>query len=217
MARLSTTSRRYAEAIFELARRDGTEDAWAVALEAASQALGSEEALRLVENPAIPLEERRRAVTAAIGVESLGDLIDDALSRRRTMRATIEVVRQAVTGPVASQLGNLAGLLLGRRRVGLLPAISVEYERLLDNARGVVAATVTSAIPLEAHDEDALRQRVEAMTGRTVRLAAVVDPTLIGGLTLQVGDRLLDASVRGRLERLRSQLVASGRGTSRAG
>jgi F-type H+-transporting ATPase subunit delta len=217
MARPSTTSRRYAEAIFELARRDGTEDAWAVALEAASRALGSEEALRLLENPAIPFEERRRAVAAAIGVESIGDLIDDALGRRRTLLATIEVVRQAATGPVAAQLGNLAGLLLTRRRIALLPAISAEYERLLDAARGVVAATVTSATPLEAADEDALRQRVETMTGRTVRLAAVVDPSLIGGLTLQVGDRLLDASVRGRLERLRSQLVAGSRGTSRAG
>jgi len=62
-----------------------------------------------------------------------------------------------------------------------------------------------------------VRRRVERMTGATVRLVSVVDPSLIGGLTLQVGDRLLDASVRGRLERLRSQLVAGSRGTTRAG
>ena len=49
------------------------------------------------------------------------------------------------------------------------------------------------------------------MTGRTVKLATAVDPSLIGGLTVRVGDRMIDASVRGRLERLRDQLVAGTR------
>ena len=217
MARPTTAARRYAEAVFELARRDGTEDAWAVALEASAEALGSEAALRLVENPAIPFDDRRRAVAAVIGAGQIGDLIDDALHRRRGLGATIEVVRQAATGPVAAQLDNLAGLLLQRRRIALLPAIAVEYERLLDRSRGIAAATVSSAARLDDADEAAVRRRVERMTGATVRLASVVDPSLIGGLTLQVGDRLLDASVRGRLERLRSQLVAGSRGTTRAG
>ncbi len=212
-----TAARRYAEAIFELARRDGTEDAWAVALDAAAAALGSDEALRIIENPAIPFAERRKAVATAIAAESIGGLIDDALHRRRGLIDTIEVVRQAASGPVAGQLANLSRLLLERRRIGMLPSIAAEYERLLDRARGVVAATVTSAAPLEAADEAAVRERVEVMTGATVRLVAVVDPALIGGLTLQVGDRLLDASVRGRLERLRSQLAAGSRGSARAG
>ena len=55
MARHSTAARRYAEAAFEIARRDGTEDAWQVALEAAAQVLGSADGFRIVENPAIPL------------------------------------------------------------------------------------------------------------------------------------------------------------------
>jgi ATP synthase F1 delta subunit len=217
MARPTTAARRYAEAIFELAQRDETLDAWAVALEASAQALASDEVLRLLDNPAIPYADRHRAIEAAIAVESLGGLIDDALDRRRSLPATAAVVRQAATGPVRAQLANLTGLLLERRRIGLLPAIASEYERLLDDARGIIAATVTSAVPLTEADIEAVRQRVERMTSSSVRLTSTVDPSLIGGLTVRVGDRLLDASVRGRLERLRYQLAAGSRGTTRAG
>lgn len=180
MARPSTTARRYAEAIFELARRDGTEDAWASALDASVAGFGAEDVARVVENPAIPYEQRRRATSAIV---------------------------ERVGGSVASKLDNLVGMLLARRRVALLTPIAAEYRRLLDRERGVVAATVTSAVPLDDVTQAAVRRRVEEMTGATVRLASTVDPGLIGGLTLRVGDRLLDASVRGRLERLRVQLA----------
>jgi F-type H+-transporting ATPase subunit delta len=70
---------------------------------------------------------------------------------------------------------------------------------------------VTSAAPLSADETAAVKRRVEAMSGAAVELSSVVDESLIGGLTIRVGDRLLDASVRGRLERLRDQLVAGAR------
>ncbi len=189
MAR-STTARRYAEAIFDLARRDGTEDAWQAALVAAAVVLASDEALRIVENPAIPIVERRRAVRAAL---------------------TAEGVRDSVASAVGSKLDNLVAVLVERRRVAQLPIIAREYGRLLDRQRGVVAAVVTSASPLTADETAAVRVRVEAMTGAAVSLRTEVDPALIGGLTVRIGDRLLDASIRGRLERLRSQLLAGSR------
>jgi F-type H+-transporting ATPase subunit delta len=210
MARAST-ARRYAEAVFDLARRDGTEDAWQVALEAGASVLGSEEVLHIVENPAIPLRDRMKAVRMALGAESMTSVVSGLISGRRSLGATAEVVRAAVSGPIRDQLGNLVGLLVERRRVSLLPAIAREYGRLLDRERGVVPAVVTSAVPLSAEDAAAVQARVEAMTGSTVSLRSEVDPSLIGGLTLRVGDRLLDASVRGRLERLRSQLLAGSR------
>jgi len=210
MAR-SSTARRYAEAVFDLARRDGTEDAWQVALEAGASVLGSEEVLHIVENPAIPLRDRMRAVRTALGAESMASVVGELLSGRRSLGATADVVRAAVAGPIRDQLGNLVGLLVERRRVSLLPAIAREYGRLLDRERGVVPAVVTSAVPLSAEEAAAVQARVEAMTGSTVSLRSEVDPSLVGGLTLRVGDRLLDASIRGRLERLRSQLLAGSR------
>jgi F-type H+-transporting ATPase subunit delta len=186
MARPSTAARRYAEAVSEIARRDETEDAWRLALDAAARIFEPADVLHIVENPAIPLPQRVLAVRAALGRESIAE-------------------------PVGSQLANLAGALVARRRVSLIPAVAVEYGRLLDRRRGIAAAVVTSAIPLTAQETAAIRARTEVMTGSTVSLRTAVDPALIGGVTVRIGDRLIDASVRGRLERLRDRIVAGAR------
>jgi F-type H+-transporting ATPase subunit delta len=217
MARAESTARRYAEAAFEIARRDDTEDAWRLALDAAAHVLGPPEVLRIVENPAIPYADRLAAVRSALGAEALADVVADLLQGRRSIGKTADVVREAVRAPVGSQLVNLVGLLVERRRVERLPDIAREYGRLLDRSRGVVAAVVTSAAPLSDDDRLAVQKRVEAMTGSDVTIRTEVDPALIGGLTVQIGDRLHDASVRGRLERLRTQLLAGSRQTHGSG
>ncbi|MFH0750676.1 MAG: F0F1 ATP synthase subunit delta [Chloroflexota bacterium] len=186
MPRPSTAARRYAEAVLEIARRDETQDAWQLALAAASRVFGSADVLHIVENPAIPLPQRLDAVRAALGPE-------------------------AIAQPVGAQLANLTGALVARRRVSLIPPIAGEYGRLLDRHRGIAAAVVTSAIPLTADETAAIGARVEVMTGATVSLRTAVDPALIGGVTVRIGDRLIDASVRGRLERLRDRIVAGAR------
>ena len=89
--------------------------------------------------------------------------------------------------------------------------MAAEYRRLLDTERGVVQAVATTAAPLTKDETAALEQKVAKMTGRTVDLRVEVDESLIGGLTVRVGDTLYDASVRGRLERLRERLVAGAR------
>jgi F-type H+-transporting ATPase subunit delta len=120
-------------------------------------------------------------------------------------------VARLLDGRVIPGVLNLGRLLAQRGRFETLSAIAAEYTRLLNRRRGIVEAVVTSAQPLSAEEGAALRARVEAMTGTAVNLRSEVDPTLIGGLTVRVGDQLLDASVRGRLERLRHQLVGTTR------
>jgi F-type H+-transporting ATPase subunit delta len=181
MARPSTAARRYAEAAFELADRDGSHDRWDEDLRLAGEIVADERVAHILDNPAVPLARREKV---------LRDLFDKRLT------------------PVAL---NLTRLLVQRGRIEILPAVAAEYGRLHDAAQGIVAATVTSAAPLHADETAAIKARVEAMTGKSVRLVAAVDPDLIGGLTVRVGDRLIDASVRGRLERLRDQLVAGSR------
>ena len=70
---------------------------------------------------------------------------------------------------------------------------------------------MTTPMPLAEADLEAVRTQVQQLAGTTVEIRAEVDPDLIGGITIRLGDRLLDASVRGRLERLRSQLLAGSR------
>ena len=94
---------------------------------------------------------------------------------------------------------NLVGLLLRRGRVDLLPLVAREFARLRDRRAGIVTAAVTSAAALEDDELRALTQRLEQMTGAQVRLETGVDPGIIGGLVVRLGDRLIDGSVRGRL------------------
>jgi F-type H+-transporting ATPase subunit delta len=143
--------------------------------------------LRIVENPAIPLPERQEAVRAVLAAKT------------------------TTAPPVTAQLANLLGALVARRRVSLVPAIAGEYGRLLDRQRGIAAAVVTSAAPLSAEETEAIAARVASLAGTTVSLRTAVDPALIGGVTVRIGDRLIDASVRGRLERLRDRIVAGAR------
>jgi F-type H+-transporting ATPase subunit delta len=82
---------------------------------------------------------------------------------------------------------------------------------MLDRERGVVQAVAKTALPLTDDETAALQEKVAGMTGRTVNLKVEVDESLIGGITVRVGDTLYDASVRGRLERLRERLVAGAR------
>jgi F-type H+-transporting ATPase subunit delta len=181
MPRPTTGARRYAEAAFELATRDGTHDRWSSDLHAAAELIGDERVARVVDNLAIPLAEREAVLERLLG--------------RRLARPAF----------------NLVSLLARRGRMDALPAVAAHFDRLLDQSRGIVAATVTSAAPLSPDEAKAVGSRVEAMTGKQVRLTAAVDPELIGGLVVRVGDQWIDASVRGRLERLREQLVAGNR------
>lgn len=181
MPRPSTAARRYAEAAFEIARRDGTLDRWGDDLRLAADVVAREDVARVVDSPAIPFEARR------------------------------EVLAKLLQARVSPRAFHLALLLAERGRLSTLPAVAAEYKRLVDRERGIVAATVTSAIRLEPAELEAIGARVREMTGAQAEITAAVDPDLIGGVTVRIGDRLIDASVRGRLERLRDRIVAGAR------
>jgi len=124
-----------------------------------------------------------------------------AIARRR------KAVEQLLGGRVSRHALNLALLLTGRGGFGILPAVGAEYDAMVRESRGIVAATVTTPTPLSARELKAVRTRAEQLAGTHVELDAQTDPSLVGGLTVKIGDRLIDASVRGRLERLRGRLV----------
>ncbi len=103
---------------------------------------------------------------------------------------------------------NLITLLLQRGRIEQLPRVAQEFARLDDERKGVTHATATSAAPLDAKELRALAARLETLVGGRVELETDVDPALLGGLIVRIGDRLIDGSVLGRLERLRNQLAS---------
>ena len=99
-------------------------------------------------------------------------------------------------------------LLVRRGRIELLPEVAAQLRRLYDQRQGIVKATVTSAAPLTEAETIALRERLAGMTGGRVDLSVQVDPAILGGVMVRLGDRLIDGSVRGRLERLRTRLAS---------
>ena len=130
---------------------------------------------------------------------------------RSRFTARHEILARLFESRVAPKAYNLIVLLAQRGRLSIAPAVAAEYKRLVDRERDVVPATVTSAVPLEPAELAAIEARVREMTGARAEITAVLDPALIGGLTVRIGDRLIDASVRGRLERLRDRIAAGAR------
>ena len=104
---------------------------------------------------------------------------------------------------------NLAKLLIESDRVRDVGGIELEFERLADEAAGRVRATVTTAVALTPKDRDRVADGLAKRLGREISLHVVVDPRILGGLKLQYGDRLVDASVATRLQQLRRRLAAS--------
>jgi F-type H+-transporting ATPase subunit delta len=104
---------------------------------------------------------------------------------------------------------NLAKLLIESSRVDEIAGVADEYQRLVDEAAGRVRATVTTAVELGPADRDRVAGELSRRLGKEVRLDLVVDTRILGGLKLQYGDRLVDASVATRLQQLRRRLAAT--------
>jgi F-type H+-transporting ATPase subunit delta len=102
---------------------------------------------------------------------------------------------------------NFLQLTAVKGRAGELRPMAVEFQALVDQAQGRLAVELTTAHDLSEEEAAAIVQRIEQGSGRTVEATRKVDPALIGGLILQAGSLRVDASVRGRLDRLRRELV----------
>jgi F-type H+-transporting ATPase subunit delta len=104
---------------------------------------------------------------------------------------------------------NFARLLIESNRVPDARDIEQEFQRLADATAGRVQATVTTAVELTPKDRDRVEAELSKRLGKEIRMHLVVDPHILGGLKLQYGDRLVDASVATKLQQLRRRLAAS--------
>jgi len=169
--------RRVADAILSLAGEHQDYDAWLQDLQTMSTVLGQEQSLHVLDHPDIPVEEKVVLVDGLIG------------------------------SSVRPESRNIVYYLLRKRRVHLLPAILRELQGLVNQQRNVRVADVTTAQPLTKEQQDALGQNLADRFGGTITFEEHVDPAIIGGIVVRVGDILLDGSVNGRLRALREQIV----------
>lgn len=175
----SARARRYAKAVFEVAEEEGAIAPWQKRLDAVREVLTNTDAAAVLASPAIAPSRRLEAL------ESL---------------ATDEMGKEGL---------NLARMLVAARRPDLIDGIVEEFERLVDEAEGRVRATAVTAVELERADQDRLAKNLSSSLGKEVRLDVRVDPAIIGGLVLHVGDRLIDASIATRLQQLRRRLATA--------
>ena len=106
-------------------------------------------------------------------------------------------------------VANTLQLLLDRGRFGLVAELRKAYEELAATEADLVKVEVTSAVELTAADRETIAARVAETAGRRVELAARVDPDIIGGLVLRVGDVIVDGSVQARIRQLRRRLATA--------
>jgi len=103
---------------------------------------------------------------------------------------------------------NFLLLLAEKGRIAEITEIHAEFERLIAQEARVLELEVTTAVELSDEEAAQLVRRIEDAAGRRVEATRRVDPDIIGGIVVQAGSRRLDASVRGRLDRLRQELTA---------
>jgi F-type H+-transporting ATPase subunit delta len=103
---------------------------------------------------------------------------------------------------------NLLRLMVDKNRESELEETYRAFVQLVEEAQGLVHVEVVSAVPLAAPLQEALRAKIESSLNKTVELTLTVDKEILGGLRLRIGDRVADASVRHRLERLREVLIS---------
>ncbi len=105
---------------------------------------------------------------------------------------------------------NLVYLLVTRGQLGEVGDISNQYQRLLDDYRGIEQAEVKAAVPLDEEDREKLTRQLEEVVGKKVILKFAVDPGIIGGIVARIDGKLLDGSTRSKLEVLKKGLAGAG-------
>jgi F-type H+-transporting ATPase subunit delta len=104
-------------------------------------------------------------------------------------------------------LTNFMGLLIEKHRMPLIFRIRREFDHRWEEHNRMLAVSVTSAIALDERTVTQIGERIGERTGRRVSVTSTVDPDILGGIVLRVGNSILDASIRNRLEQLRKQVA----------
>lgn len=177
MREQATLARPYASALFRLAREGEAVAEWASMLQLLAQVVADPAMKALIADPRLPSDK-------------LKDLV-------------LSIVGDRLTGPAQ----NLVRVLVDNRRLALAPQIAQLFEEEQARAQRREKVLVRSAYPIDSEHEQAIAKAMRARLGCEVEVQTEVDRSLIGGVVIRTGDRVLDASVRGRLQQLAAALA----------
>lgn len=158
--------------------------------------------------PLVPMLERTLAELDSLAVltapgSPLGNfLIDPQVSPADRRR----VLANGLQGRAMPSVQVFADLLLRKQRIGITRAVAHEFKAIVERAKGLQRATVVSAVPLSEAEIRRLHGELERTTGRKLVLERELDPTLLGGAYVRIGDQVVDRSVKAMLESIAHQL-----------
>ncbi len=169
--------RRYAEAIFEIARENNTIDRTLDDVQGIASMFSKRTLAYLLKEPKVPAQRKEKAI------------------------------RQALASRVLPTSLNLALLVVQRQLVDAMPNIARELAQMVLDYKNQAVAEVTTAAPMDEQQLNRVRQALERNTGKTILMRTKVLPEILGGVIARVGDQVIDGSIRHRLAVLKQQLL----------
>ncbi len=178
MAERATIARPYAKAAFEYARAANALAPWSLGMKSAAEIVADPRVAELVNDP-----RWTAADLAGLVIDAAGSKLDAAMQ-------------------------NFVRVLAENHRLVLLPEIAAHYEAARAQVENTVDVEVVSAVALDAAQTEKLKQALNTRLRRQVRMQNSVDASLLGGAVIRAGDLVIDGSLKGRLERLGTELAS---------
>jgi F-type H+-transporting ATPase subunit delta len=151
------------------------------------------------------VEELGRVAQAYEGSRELRAAFDDPLVSAGAKKAILTDIVSRLE--LSATTKNAVGLLLDRRRIRALPAIATRLREMADLKRGILRAEVLTAMPLPEDYFTKLQEQLERITGRRIALERKLDPSLICGVVVRVGDTVYDGSIVSRLRQMKESML----------
>ncbi len=168
----------YSEALFDVAVEAGKIEAFLEDLSGVVDTLKTyPEFFELFKTPQISIEEKKEIIVNVFG------------------------------GKINGEVLNFLKIIMDKQRGNEIQAITKAYEERVYDHKGIEKATVVSAVPLSDAQMKAITEKLEALTGKRIEMTGKIDKTILGGVTVRIGDRIIDGSVRSRLMDVKEDLA----------
>ncbi len=154
------------------------------------------------------IEQYKKELTLVVNTVLANPQLDEVLKHQLIEPEKKKSIFDAIfSSQISPIMKNFLHLLMDKRRERFLKEILSEYIMFADQAKNIVAATVRTAVELKPEYEKAIKDKLSYLTGKETRLKIQVDPQLIGGVVVKIGDRVYDGSIKKRLQTLKLQLT----------
>lgn len=176
MSELVTSARPYAMAAFKRAKETGAMQNWSQGLAFMSVVVGDKAILDIMDNPKVAKQKKA------------------------------EILLDICQGQIDTEAANFLKLLVENARLPLLPSIATLFEEYKSGYEGYLDVQVTTAYELSEAAHNSLAENLEKSLGKKINMNVAVDKSLIGGVLVRAGDRVIDGSIRGRLQHMQKTL-----------